>query len=155
MQNIPSFSLLHSYHMRRYWFYVKNDFSNFYKISTFWDALSQKKWFLRRCLFVVVVVVCKHDNFRRNYQIELKFVTTFEGPKRKNEFFNKPFLTMVLVLSIKNVFVKIKNSIFSQKYMRYGKNFEKKNSSFQKDLQICFWSFFQKSYIFFINEKYD
>ena len=38
--------------MRRYWFYVKNDFRNFHQIFTFWDPLSQKKWFLRKCLSV-------------------------------------------------------------------------------------------------------
>ena len=38
--------------MRRYWFYVKNDFRNFHQILTFWDPLSQKKRFLRKCLSV-------------------------------------------------------------------------------------------------------
>ena len=38
--------------MRRYWFYVKNDFRNFHQIFSFWDPLSQKKWFLRKCLSV-------------------------------------------------------------------------------------------------------
>ena len=43
---------LHSHHVRKYWFYVKNDFRNFHKIFTFWDPLSQKKRFLRKCLSV-------------------------------------------------------------------------------------------------------
>ena len=38
--------------MRRYWFYVKNDFRNFHQIFAFWDPLSQKKRFLRKCLSV-------------------------------------------------------------------------------------------------------
>ena len=38
--------------MRRYWFYVINDFRNFHQIFTFWDLLSQKKGFLRKCLSV-------------------------------------------------------------------------------------------------------
>ena len=38
--------------MRRYWFYVKNEFRNFHQIFTFWDPLTQKNWFLRKCLFV-------------------------------------------------------------------------------------------------------
>ena len=42
--------------MRRYWFYVKNDFRNFHQIFTFWDTLSQKKWFLRKCLSVCLSV---------------------------------------------------------------------------------------------------
>ena len=39
--------------MRRYWFYVKNDFRNFHQILTSWDPLSQKKGLLRKCLSVV------------------------------------------------------------------------------------------------------
>ena len=42
--------------MRRYWFYVKNDFRNFHQIFTFWDPLSQKKRFLRKCLSVYLSV---------------------------------------------------------------------------------------------------
>ena len=38
--------------MRRYCFYVKNDFRNFHQIFTFWDPLSQKKRVLRKCLSV-------------------------------------------------------------------------------------------------------
>ena len=44
--------------MRRYWFYVKNDFRNFHQIFTFWDPLSLKKWFLRKC-FSVCLSVCR------------------------------------------------------------------------------------------------
>ena len=43
---------LHSHHMRRYWFYVKNDFRNFHQIFMFWDPLSQKNRFLLKCLSV-------------------------------------------------------------------------------------------------------
>ena len=43
--------------MRRYWFYVKNYFRNFHQIFTFWDPLSQKKGFLRKCLSVCLSVV--------------------------------------------------------------------------------------------------
>ena len=86
----------------------------------------EKKWFLRRCLSVylsssVVVVVCKHDNFRRIYQIGFGFGTLLEGTKRKDEFIKQPFFSTVLVLSIKNGFLKINNSIFPPKYTRYGK----------------------------------
>ena len=60
----PSIKLnLHRYHtftfsswMRRYWFYVKNDFRKFHQIFTFWDPLSQTKWFLRKCLSVCLSV---------------------------------------------------------------------------------------------------
>ena len=34
--------------MKRYWFHVKNHFRNFHHIFTFWDHLSQKKWFLQK-----------------------------------------------------------------------------------------------------------
>ena len=54
----------------------------------------------------------------------------------------------VLVLSIKNAFVKIENSIFLTKYTRYGQNVEKKNSLLQRDLQIYCQAFFHMSYIF-------
>ena len=43
---------LHFHHMRSSWFYVKNHFRNFHHIFTFWDPLSQKKRFLRKCLSV-------------------------------------------------------------------------------------------------------
>ena len=43
-----------------------------------------------------------------------------------------------LHLYIKNVFMKINNSILPPKYTRYGKNVRKKNCLFQKDLQL--WS---------------
>ena len=48
---------------------------------------------------------------------------------------------MVLNLSIKSVFVKIKNSI-------YGTNVKEQNSLFQRDPQIHKWTFFDDSYIF-------
>ena len=47
---------LHLYHMRRYWFYVKNHFWNFHQIFTFWDPLSQKKRFLEKALSVCLSV---------------------------------------------------------------------------------------------------
>ena len=51
-------------------------------------------------------------------------------------------------LFIKNVFMKMKNSIYLTKYTRYGKNFNEKNSLFQRDLQICYWSFSHRKYVF-------
>ena len=65
-------NFLHSHYMRRYWFYVINDFQDFHQIFTFWNPLSQKKtvftkvsvvcvqflWtlghFLRRCIFYLI-----------------------------------------------------------------------------------------------------
>ena len=39
-------------------------------------------------------------------------------------------------LLIKNVFMKINNSIFPPKYTRYGKNYKKQDCLFQKDLNL-------------------
>ena len=36
------------------------------------------------CLSVVdVIIVYEHDNFRKNYQIRLRFVTVLKGPNKK------------------------------------------------------------------------
>ena len=48
---------------------------------------------------------------------------------------------MVLVLFIKNIFVRIKKSIFPTKYTGYGINVQKQNSLFQRYLQISWWFF--------------
>ena len=50
------------------------------------------------------------------------------------------------LLFIKNIFIKIKNSIFPPKYTGYGKNVKKQNSLFQKHLQLLI--LFHMSYIF-------
>ena len=47
---------------------------------------ANKKWFLWRCLSVIAVVVCKHDNIGRNYRIELRFCTVLEDPRGMDEF---------------------------------------------------------------------
>ena len=52
------------------------------------------------------------------------------------------------LLFIKNVFLKLKNSIFLPKYMRYGKNVENEICLFQKHLQIKLGLFFHKNYTF-------
>ena len=72
--------------------------------------------------------VCGHYNSRWNYLIGTKFGTPFEGPKRKDEFVNQPFLTNGPDFNHKNVFVEIKNSIFPTKYTRHGINVKKENS---------------------------
>ena len=38
-------------------------------------------------------MVCKYDNFRKNYRIGMRFCTFLERPKRKEGFVNQPFLT--------------------------------------------------------------
>ena len=52
------------------------------------------------------------------------------------------------LLFSKNVFMNLKNSIFPPEYMRYRKSVKKKNCLFQKDLQIFYWPFFHRTYIF-------
>ena len=69
--------------------------------------------------------------------------------KERTSSLTRHFWPMVLVLTIINVFVKIKNSIFLPKYTRYGKNIETQNYLFQRDLQIWYWPFFHRSNIFF------
>ena len=61
--------------------------------------------------------------------------------------------TFLKVLSIKNVFLKIKNSIFSPKYTRYGKNVKKQIFLSQDDIQIYFGSFFDRTCGFRCNCK--
>ena len=98
--------------MRRYWFYVKNDFRNFHQIFTFWDPLSQKKWFLRKCLSVCLsaclsVVGRVRHNSRQNYQIELSFGTLHRCRKSKDKFVNQPHPIKIEGLSTTFVFLKI------------------------------------------------
>ena len=73
--------------------------------------------------------------------------TLLKGQIEKTSSLTSYFWPMVPVLSIKNVFVKIKNSIFPPKYTIYGRNVEKQNSFFQRDLQISWRPFFYRSYI--------
>ena len=57
-------------------------------------------------------------------------------------------------LFIESVFMKTKNSILPPKYTRYGINVRKQISLLQRDLQISFQLFSEKSYIFsFIYRK--
>ena len=55
-------SFLHSHHMRRYWFDVKNNFLNCHKNSTYWDARSKTRWCLRRCLSL-----CRRHSLQARY----------------------------------------------------------------------------------------
>ena len=101
--------------MRRYWFYVKNDFRNFHQIFTFWDPLSQKKGFLRKCLSVCPSVCLSvslfvgrvRHNSRQNYQIELSFGTLYRSKKSKDKFVNQPHPIKIEGLSTTFVFLKI------------------------------------------------
>ena len=100
--------------------------------------------------FEILGIVCKHNNFRKNYWIGLHFCTLLEVPNRKEISHFRP---TVLVSSIKNVFLKIKKSIFPPKYTEYGKNVMKQNCLFQIDLQIYWCPFFHKRYVFYLLTK--
>ena len=52
-----------------------------------------EKWFSRRLLYVCHRLACKHYNFQKNYRIGLCLDTLLEGPRRKDEFVNLPFLS--------------------------------------------------------------
>ena len=76
--------------------------------------------------------------------------------KRSTNFLLTIFIIGVifLLLYIKNDFVEIKNFIFPPKYTRCGKKVKKQNYSFIKYLQIFYWLFFHRCYIFsFIYQK--
>ena len=60
----------------------------------------------------------------------LKFGTSPEGQKRKDEFVNQLLLTNGAGFIHKNVFVNVKNSIFPRKDTRCGKNVRKQNCLF-------------------------
>ena len=50
--------------------------------------------------------------------------------------------------------MKIKNLIFLQKFTRYKENIIEQNYLFEEDLQICYWLFSHRSYIFsFIRQE--
>ena len=100
--------------MKRYWFYVKNHFRNFYQIFTFWDPLSQKKRFSRKCQFVCPAPM---DTIA---------------------------LDRIIRLSIKKGFCKNQKFHFPPKYTRYSNDIQKQNSLFKKNLQIFMWPFFYR-----------
>ena len=112
-----------------YWFFVKNHFRNFHQIFTFWDSLTQ-------------IIL------DRIIGLDWKLAQVLRAQKERMSSLTSHLWLMVQVLSIKNVFIRIQNFIFSPKYTRYCENIQKQNSLFQRDLQICPWLFFNRSYIF-------
>ena len=60
---------------------------------------------------------------------------------------------MVLVLSMKKVFLEIKSSIFPPKYARYGQNLKKQNCSSQEDIKFCSRLFFDRTRSFCIDRR--
>ena len=55
---------------------------------------------------------------------------------------------ITFLLFIRNLSIKMKNSICPPKYTRYRKNAKKQNCLFQKHLQYWCWSFFHRIYNF-------
>ena len=74
---------LHSHHMRRYWFYVKNHFWNFYQNFTFWDPLNQKNQFLRKYIHFPV----KFNEMRKK-SFNKKFFTTWISTSLNRNIFS-------------------------------------------------------------------
>ena len=68
--------------------------------------------------------------------------------KKKMSSLTSHLWPMILVLSMEIFFVKIENSIFPPKYTKYGKNVNKQNSLSQRNLQISWWPFPSRRYIF-------
>ena len=91
---------------------------NFHKISTFSDPKSEKIFFLRRCLSVVFG---KHDNFRKNYRIGLRFGILLKVSKRKNELANQPFLNNGFTFIHRKRFSKNQKFNFSAKIYKTRK----------------------------------
>ena len=94
--------------------------------------------YFRRCPFFKQCYQFFKDQFDRQSKIKLIKATILS-------VFTFLYYEKVLVLcekshlefsSTKNVFVKIKNFVFLPKYARCGKNVEKQNFLFQRDLQI-------------------
>ena len=87
--------------MRRYWFYVKNDFQNFHQIFTFWDTLSQKKRFSRKCLSVCLST---HSYWKISRQ-DVYFMFCFLILK-KIRFFSPKYVRYEISVVLQNRFLK-------------------------------------------------
>ena len=59
----------------------------------------------------------------------------------------------VFVLILKNGIKNKKIQFSGQTMQDKKKNVNKQNGSFQKDLQILFWAFFDKTHSFYFNQK--
>ena len=123
----PTFQISELWSMREYWFLHSINFpykhhNILFKFSwnlDFLDHLREKNCFHDCDCLSVAIVVCKHDHFRKHYRIGLPFGKLLEGPIERWNSLTRHFWPTVLVLSIKNVFLQIKNSIFPPNYMRY------------------------------------
>ena len=79
--------------MSKYQICLKCNIYFFKQISTLHDPLKLKIGFLKPvCSFFVV---CGHDNFWKNYQIDMRFSTLYQSPIRKNKFVSQPYPTEV------------------------------------------------------------
>ena len=55
---------------------------------------------------LVVVVACKHDNFRNNHRIKLSFGILYQSRKKKDKFVNQPHLIKIVKMRAFFVFLK-------------------------------------------------
>ena len=112
---------------------MKNHFRNFHQILHFEAPWVRKNDFFEIfCLYLFVNSI----TLDRIIGLDWNLTHLWSSQKEKKNSLINHFLPMALVFSIKDVFVKIKNSIFSSKYTRYGKNVQEQDSLFQRDLQI-------------------
>ena len=123
-----------------------------------WSWLTLYLHYDHLCHFWTLVIktirtVLLPKKYTRN---EKKFPDKIDYLKKISKFTSEHVLIrpVVLVLIVKIVIKNEKLYFVHEIYARFEKNVGKVNFSFQKDLQISFWLFFHKSYIFsFIHWK--
>ena len=102
--------------MRGCWFYVKNKFRNFHRIFRFWGLLSQKKWIHESVCLSPSSLSVSAITLERIIGLDYTLTQFLRSQKEWMSSFTSHFWPTVLVLSIKNVFLKIKSSIYPPKY---------------------------------------
>ena len=89
--------------MRRYYICVIYDPHSFKQISTFHDRMNPNKRVFTILSLRVVVVVCRHDNSRKNSQIEMLFGLLYQGSQSQK---NQPYPTKISKIRAFVVFFK-------------------------------------------------
>ena len=101
----------------------------------------------------VCLSVCIHDNFWKNWPIELKLGTLVKCQEMKVNFVSQPFLTNGSGFIHKNGFYKIKKSIFRPNNARYEKMLETKIVYLKKIYNFYFDHFLIKRRVFVLIVK--
>ena len=102
--NICSVTVFYQFYilsMRRYWFHMKNDFRNFQQIFTFWDPLSNKKRFLRKCQSVWIMGL--NYNYLPEWGLQINIRTIFKRMYILCFNFKKHYSTYKLQFFTKNM----------------------------------------------------